>query len=494
MLVRAGRFGAEHMEATRHHGLRLYCLPMSIDEFGLDQDLIDEIAAAMSYAVDLVDPPNRSKFTPLPHFKVPPLPWFLWMLFGGRGSGKTAHAAKYVDDHVHGPPCLPDVPGGHWISIVAPTLGDAVTSCVQGPSGLRAHDPGIKVLNRPGGLIAQWSNGTEAKLFGANSPNDVERFRAGGNRCLVWCEEMAAWRYLEESWQQIRYGLRVGPRPHAIASTTPRSRALIKRLIKDDSRVHVSHGSTKDNPHLNTDVRDALYEDYAGTRMGRQELDGELLEDVEGALWNDDMIERNRINEKWMQELLPEDYHRVVVAVDPAASEHGDEHGIITAGMTAWWDAPWLSNEEQQLSHGFVLEDATCSGSPTAWGRAAISQYHKWKADCIVAEVNNGGDMVVNVIHSIDNTIPVVAVHATRGKLVRAEPISTLYEKNRVHHVGSEFMKLEDQMTGTDFKVPDPDVSPDRLDALVWAMTELMIGVKRTTSKKRKDKRLKGRR
>lgn len=449
----------------------------------LDNDLIK----AFEFAADMLAPTGAVKFEPLPHQIPPAPPWLLWMLFGGRGSGKTAASAKYVHDHVNGPPCLPGVPGGHWISIVAPTLGDAVTSCVQGPSGLRLHDPGIKVINRPGGIIAQWSNGAEAKLFGANSPNDVERFRAGGNRCLVWAEEMAAWRYLEESWQQIRYGLRVGPRPHAIASTTPRSRKLIKELIEDPNVV-VTHGKTDSNPHLNEQIKDMLYADYAGTRMGRQELAGELLEDVENALWDGDTIDRTRIDAG----ILP-DMRRVAVAVDPAASEGGDEHGIVVGGVVPHWDKHIPGVVFPEMPHGFLLDDVTCSGSPNTWGKAAVRAYYEHSADIIIAEKNNGGDMVANVILGIDPNIPVKLVYASRGKARRAEPVANLYSQGRVHHVG-QFETLEDQMTTWDAVDPDPSWSPDRMDAVVWLFTELMLGSGSPRTTIIEDQRLRNRR
>jgi phage terminase large subunit-like protein len=457
-----------------------------------DQSTFDEIFTAFEYAAELVNPANSIDWTPLPHFQTPPLPWTLWLLFGGRGSGKTAHAAKYVHDHVHGPPCLPGVPGGHWVSIVAPTLGDAVTSCIEGPSGLRAHDPGIKTLTRPGGIIARWSNGTEAKLFGAHSPEDVERFRAGGNRCLVWMEEAAAWRYLEECYAQIRFGLRSGPRPHAIASTTPRSKKLIKRWVEESkeagSKTIVSHGKMTANPHLIDDVKEELVKEYGGTRLGRQELDGELLEDVEGALWTGEVIDEYRIDPRD----CPKDFDRVIVSIDPAASEGGDEHGIVVVGIKRTY-MDTVNIRFPELSHGFVLDDRSTHGSPNRWGKQAIAAYKQWKADCMTAEVNNGGDMVINVILGLDDGIPVIPVHATRGKARRAEPVANLYDQGRVHHVGM-FAKLEDQMTTWDAADPDESWSPDRMDALVWAITEGMLAGPRQRTTKSEDKRLKGRR
>ena len=183
-----------------------------------------------SYLANLIDPPADQNWKPLPHQVPPAGNWFYWMLMGGRGSGKTHAASRYAYEHAMGPACLPHVRGGHWTSLVAPTLGDAVTSGIEGPSGIRAWDADGKLGNPSGGTQYTFSNGAQMKLFGAYKKEDIERFRSGGNRCFVWAEEMAAWRYLVEAWEQIRYGLRVGPRPHAIISTTPKSRRLIKIL------------------------------------------------------------------------------------------------------------------------------------------------------------------------------------------------------------------------------------------------------------------------
>lgn len=448
----------------------------------------DDLFSAFDFAMEMLAPKSDVEWTPLPHQIPPMLPWLLWMLFGGRGSGKTAAAAKYVHDHVHGPPCLPNVPGGHWVSIVAPTLGDAVTSCVEGPSGLRLHDSGVKVLNRPGGIVARWSNGAEAKLFGSNSPNDVERFRAGGNRCLVWCEEMAAWRYLDESWQQIRYGLRSGPRPHAIASTTPRTRRLIQQFVQDP-KVVITKAKMTDNPFLNDEVKQMLWDDYGGTRMGRQELEGELLEDVENALWNMDLIDRTRVSEPE----APREYDRKVVAIDPAASENGDEHGIIVAGMVKTWDPFFPGIQHPDKPHGFVLDDVSCHGLPHVWAKRAVKAYWEHQCDLIVAENNNGGDMVKAVIHSVDDRVPVKVVFASRGKKKRAEPIANLWDQGRAHIV-DRLDKLEDQMVTWDHLDEDPAWSPDHMDAMVWALTELLVEPGFVRQTQLEDTRLKNRR
>lgn len=410
------------------------------------------------------------------------------MMMGGRGAGKTATAARYVHEHVHGPPCLPGVPGGHWISIVAPTLGDAVTSGCYGPSGLRMHDPGLKVVQGVGGAIARWSNGTEAKLFGAHSPEDVERFRSGGNRCLVWAEELGAWRYMDDAWEQIRYGLRVGPRPHAVISTTPKNRKLIKKLLKDP-RVAVTRAITSDNPHLDEDVKRELFEDYGGTRMGRQELYAEILEDVEGALWSQELIERTRID---LSE-LPRKLTMVKVGVDPGGkgTDNADETGIVVVGMVPKWQPPGQPYDDRP--HGFVLADYSVRGKPDVWAKAAIKANRDYEANGIVAETNNGHDMVKHTLRTYAPALPVEEVHAYRGKAQRAEPVFSLYEQGRMHHVG-HFPVLEDQMSTYDVMEPDPSWSPDHMDAMVYAATKLLVSRSMAGKSTVRDSRLRGRR
>lgn len=448
------------------------------------------LADVFRQAADIIKPPKSPDWNPLPHQVPPPLPWFVWMLMGGRGTGKTAPCAKYIDDHMKGPPCLPHVPGGHWASIVAPTLGDAVTSCVYGESGIRKWTPEILVRNEVGGTIARWPNGAVAKLFGAQKPDDVERFRAGGNRCFVWAEEMAAWRYLDEAWQQIRYGLRVGPRPHAIISTTPKPRALIKKLMHDPN-VSVTRGTTADNPYLDAGVKQALYDDYGGTRMGRQELLGEYLEDIPGSLWRPEYVDPYRIT----RDDLPRHLDYIVVGVDPSVTdtETSDETGIMIGGMVRFWNPVKLTNEVPHLPHGFLMADRSLKASPRGWANEVVRSFRLYGANRVVAEANNGGDLVIANIHAVDPTIPVKKVHASRGKTKRAEPVATLYEQGRVHHVGN-FTKLEDQMYTWDSLDPDPAWSPDRMDAMVWLFTELMVNNGIVRRNAYGDSRLRGRR
>lgn len=454
-------------------------------------DDFEDVTGVWQSVADILDPPDDD-WEPLPHQIPPAGKWFAWALMGGRGAGKTATAARYTHELVHGPPMITGVPGGHWISIVGPTLGDAITSCVLGPSGLRKWDPGIKVLQNPGGTIVRWTNGVEAKVFGAQSPEDVERFRAGGNRTFCWCEEMAAWRYLEESWQQIRYGLRSGYWPHALITTTPKNRKVIREIWEkadaaersgeENPEYVMTHAHTKDNPHLDDRIKKMLYEDYEGTRLGRQELRGELLTDIENALWKSDFIDPYRMSFA----TAPSSYDRCVVGVDPAASE-GGETGIIAGASLRHF-----MKDQPQRPHGYILGDETISGTPDVWAKAVVQAYYDYEANYVVAEKNNGGDMVKHTIHSVDDRVPVKVVWASRSKATRAEPVALQYERGRVHHVGS-FPELEDQMLTFDPLEP-PEKSPDRMDAMVWCMSELLVGFTQATATATNDDRLEGRR
>lgn len=390
----------------------------------------------------------REPRTPYPWQVPPPQPWDVWLMLGGRGTGKTEGGARYVDDHARGEPCLEGaVP--HRIAIVSPSHDDAVDTCVRGETGLLYVNSRIRF--HPGAqLVADltWPNGAEAKLFGTFGPEDVERFR-GPQHCLVWGDEFAAWRKLTESWDMIQFGLRLGPHPHMILTTTPKPRPLLKQVMAEPGTV-ITRGRTSEAHGLPEVRRADLERRYAGTTMGRQELDAEVIEDATGALWRRALIEMGRANPGLA-------YQRVVVAIDPSATstESADEAGIVVVG---------ISN-----GHGYVIDDVSMRASPAAWARAAVEAYHRHKADRIVAETNNGGEMVEFVLRSVDSAIPYTAVSASRGKVTRAEPISALYEQGKVHHVGT-FPLLEDQMCGW---VPG-EKSPDRMDALVWGLTYLM--------------------
>ncbi|MGI3198431.1 terminase large subunit domain-containing protein [Streptomyces sp. GTA36] len=403
------------------------------------------------------------RWTPYP-WQVPPdrietLGW--WLQLGGRGTGKTDGCARYMVAHVNGPPCDPRLPGGHRMAIIAPTQGDAAEACVNGPSGLKAHDPRVKLRQTTGGTFARWPNGAEAKLFGAHTPDDVERLRAGGNRCLVWMEEAAAMRRLKDAITHSEMGLRLGSNPHYIASTTPKPRRELIELTRRDD-VTVTRGRTRDATHLPQAQRDHLIRKYAGTRIEAQELDGVLLEDIEGALWSWAGLDAARVG------AVPP-LARVVVAMDPAATSgsEADEMGIIVAGRGAAY-IPDRNGFARQ--HGYALDDLSGRMPPIEAARKAIAAYHEHRADAIVAEVNNGGEWIGTVVRQVDPTVNYRTVHASRGKQTRAEPVAALTDQGSAHIVGS-LPDLEEQLTTW---VPGDD-SPDRLDAYVWALTDLML-------------------
>jgi predicted phage terminase large subunit-like protein len=308
----------------------------------------------------------------------------------------------------------------------------------------------LKDYNRSTGSIVL-TNGSRIKLFSADKP---DRLR-GPQHHGAWCDELAAYRY-PDAWNQLQFGLRLGQHPRVIVTTTPRPTTLIRDLSKrDDGSVVLTRGSTFDNAkNLAPAALNEFRIRYEGTRLGRQELYGEIIEDVDGALWTLSLIEQTRVNEA-------PNLVRIVVAIDPATTsgENADETGIIVAGLTA-------------DGHYYVLDDLSLRDTPDAWARVAVNAYHKYKADRIIGETNNGGDMIESLLRQVDRTISYRKVTATRGKIVRAEPVASLYEQHRAHHVGS-FPKLEDQMSNY---TPDADFSPDHMDAMVWAMTELMEG------------------
>jgi phage terminase large subunit-like protein len=377
----------------------------------------------------------------------PPGDWRVWLLLAGRGFGKTRTGAELVRARV----------GAHTarrIALVAPTAADARDVMVEGESGLLAiAPPADRPLYEPSKRRLTWPNGAVATLFSADEP---ERLR-GPQHDFAWCDELAAWRY-PEAWDMLMFGLRLGDDPRAVVTTTPRPTRLIRALLADP-KVVTTRGATAENrANLAPAFLDQIVKRYQGTRLGRQELDAELLDDMPGGLWQRGIIEATRTS------TAPQ-FSRVVVAIDPAvsASEHADETGIIAAGRD--------SN-----GHGYVLADASGRYAPAEWARIAIAAYGARQADRIVAEINNGGDMVEATLRMIDPNVPFSAVRAARGKVARAEPVAALYEQGRIHHIGT-FAQLEDQMCSftSDFDRTTAGYSPDRVDALVWAFTELLV-------------------
>lgn len=396
-------------------------------------------------------------WTPEPHQFPPSPPWDVWALVAGRGSGKTDADAYYVDRHVSGPPCIPG-PVPHRVGIIAPTHEDAKKTCVVGDSGILQHNRRIKFT--PGGKAGDliWPNGSVGNLFGAFTPEDIERLR-GPQHCLVWCEEMAAWRYLTPCWDNMQFGLRLGAHPHVVANTTPKGRPDFWAIVESPG-VIVQTATTDDNPHLHPRVRQELYRKYGGTRLGQQELFAQRLTDVPGALWTRAMIAYGDAPSAAIKGVVQPDYQKMVVAIDPAVTygPDSDETGIVVGAVGS-------------DGHGYVLDDRSGRYPPDGWAKLAVALYHEHKADRIVAESNNGGEMVRLTIQTVDSGVPVSLVTATRGKRTRAEPIASLYEQGRIKHL-RPFTVLEDQLCNF---TPDTILSPDRLDALVWAFTELML-------------------
>lgn len=366
------------------------------------------------------------------------------MFLAGRGAGKTRTAAEWLAWKAI------SNENTRW-AIVAPTHADARDTCVEGESGILNILKEFGVLKDYNRSISEifLTNRSRIKLFSGEEPDRLRgpQFHGG------WFDELAAFKR-PDAWDQYQFGARLGQHPQTIVTTTPRPTKLIKDLV-DRKGVHVVRGSTFDNAkNLAPSALAELKLRYENTRLGRQELYGEILDTVEGALWTREMIERARVTD--IPPLI-----RIVVAIDPAVTNNAnsDETGIVAAGITS-------------DNHYYVLSDKSLKASPDAWARQAVNLYHDLGADKIIAETNNGGDMVTLLIKQVDHSAPVKKVTATRGKQLRAEPISSLYEQGRVHHHGY-FAELETQMCEW---TPVSSESPDRLDALVWAITELNSG------------------
>lgn len=374
-----------------------------------------------------------------------------WLVVGGRGAGKTRLGAEWVNGLVHGLRPFADWRHGN-IALVGETFADVREVMIDGPSGIRTIARGSRPRFEAVRRRLLWDNGAVAQVFSAEDPESLR----GPQFEAAWLDEFGKWRNAEATFDMLQFGLRLGLRPRQLVTTTPRPLPALKRLLADPN-VAVTRLRTEDNTgNLAAGFVETLAARYGGTRLGRQELDGELVEDREDALWSRDMIEQAFTAEAG-------ELRRIVVAVDPPASSRrtSDACGIVAAGLDA-------------AGNVVVLADATLrAAKPQAWAGRAVELFHALGADCLVAEVNQGGDMVAAVIRTVDALAPVKPVRATRGKWLRAEPVAALYQQGRVRHAG-RFPGLEDEMCDFGPDGLSDGRSPDRLDALVWAVTELM--------------------
>ncbi|MEO9297937.1 DNA-packaging protein [Devosia alba] len=376
----------------------------------------------------------------LPRQRPPQGDWTTWLLMGGRGAGKTRAGAEWVRGLARqriGP-----------IALVGETITEAVAIMVRGESGLlNVHPERERPVLRGQSLI--WPNGVEATLLSASDP---DRFR-GPQFAAAWCDEIAKWPHAEEAWDMLQFGLRLGNRPQQMATTTPRPTRLLKRLVTDQQTVVTRMATIENQAQLAPQFLNAVVARYRGTVLGRQELDGELIEDLPDALWQRAMFHPPESGEM----------ERIVVAVDPPVTGHArsDACGIIVAG--------------RQGEGAVVLEDCTLgAAAPLTWARRAVAAYQAHAADAMVVEVNQGGDLVASVIAQIDPSVPVRPVRANRGKWLRAEPVAALYGRGLVAHVAG-LSALEDEMCSFGRDGKSNGHSPDRVDALVWAVTDLLL-------------------
>ncbi|MGI4730436.1 MAG: DNA-packaging protein [Janthinobacterium lividum] len=381
--------------------------------------------------------------------------WRTWVIMGGRGFGKTRAGAEWVLAAVRGAA----VPDRMRVALVGATIDDARAVMVEGPSGLLAlARPGEIARWRAADRTLVWANGAEACLFSGRSPQGLR----GPEHDIAWCDELGKWRHAQGAWDMLQLGLRRGERPRAVVTTTPSAEPALARLLAAADTVRTG-GASRANRHLPAAFLDAIDRAYGGTRLGRQEIEGELLLDREGSLWPGWLIERCR----WGAPPGEADWVRIVVGVDPPTSAAGT-CGIVVAGLAR--------DGLGGLARGHVLADRSVAGcSPERWAQAVARAARDWGADRVVAEGNQGGDMVSSVLRGVDATLPVEVVHAARGKAPRAEPVAALFERGEAGLAGS-FPALEAQLGGfTAGGWQGEGASPDRADAMVWALWALML-------------------
>lgn len=426
-----------------------------------------------------------------------------WLELGGRGTGKTEGAAHYVNEHVNGPPCDSRVPGGHRLTIIAPTQPDAVASCITGVSGLQMVDPAIKHTTTTEGTTVRFPNGSVGRLLGAHTPADLERLRAWSNVCLVWVEEAGAMRYLEDVLKLLPFSMRLGSRPHKVVTTTPRKRAGYDKL-KAEKHAVITKGRTRDAFRLDPTVRAELEAEFGGTTLGLQELDAMDIPDVEGALWvserlplvdgkpNPDQrpgIENDRLpagSVGWVPHGRPDGMAEKAAAADltlPPVEEAPPEPALMVSRVVVAVDPPGgatecgITVEAAHAGHGYTLADLSVKAPPNTWALIALCAYFDYGAEGIVIEQTYGGDMVPNTLNTLCELLgvdppPIFRAKTKVGKRLRAEPVVGLYQQHREHHVGIHPLLQAEQTTW----VPDETTeSPNRIDAHVHGQTYLLV-------------------
>lgn len=382
--------------------------------------------------------------------------WLTWVIDAGRGFGKTRAGAEWVKEQVES--------GRRRIALIGETHKDLVEIMVYGDSGIESVYPDHqkpKIVTNPNVRI-DFHNGAVALGYNATKPGQLR----GPQFDCAWCDELAKWAYARETWDMLQFGLRLGENPQTLVTTTPRPIPLLKEILRDEDTV-VTTGSTFDNQaNLAKSFIKKIQKKYGGTRLGRQELHAEMLDDLPGALWTRDMFDPGPDSKRIGRLHEAPQLARVVVAVDPSGTageeDDGDSIGIVIAGKGI-------------DGRGYVLGDWSCKLSPDGWGKRAVSAYEFFDADRIVAERNFGGAMVEHVIRTVNQKVSYKEVVASRGKVARAEPVAALYEQGRISHVGSDLEMLEDQLCMIGPTGYIGEGSPDRADALVWALSELML-------------------
>jgi phage terminase large subunit-like protein len=425
--------------------------------------LATEPATVRRMLIDRLSQRERNAFdyqwayTARPEQWPPPGDWRVWLVMAGRGFGKTRTGAEWVR-------MVADADPGARIALVSSSLAEARAVMVEGESGLLSlYPPDDRPRFEPSLHRVRFRNGAQAQLFSAAEPEALR----GPQHSHAWCDEIGKWPLSHERatrcWDNLLLGLRLGTDPRITVTTTPRAVPLLQRLVAQQlsvGDVAISRGSTRDNAaHLPGRFLAAIASEFGETQLARQEIDGELLLDIQGALWTRMMLEAAR------EPVAASEHRRVVVAVDPPAGTNGDECGIIVAALG-----------EDGIAR--VLADCSVKdAAPAEWAARVAGAAREWSADRVVAEANQGGAMVESALRAADQSLPIRLVHASRGKVARAEPVAALYAAGRVRHAG-QFGLLEDQLCGllAGGTYAGPGRSPDRADALVWGLSELMLG------------------